>query len=141
VPEYFLGSEDDEVTEPADRAYWEKRATKATVEMADSLLQLVQEFAPSFSLKYNKFYIGLAADGVPNNFVIFRPKKGFLTFQPRLEQSEEIQGLLDASGIDVMEYSSRGGGRYRIRLEKGDLQKHKELIRDLMKRAYGEPEE
>jgi hypothetical protein len=50
--------------------------------------------------RYNKFYIGLAADGVPNNFVIFKPKKGFITIQPRLEQSEEIQGILDASGID-----------------------------------------
>jgi len=39
-----------------------------------------------------------------------------------------------------MEYDGRRG-RYRIRLEKKDVEKHKELIRDLMKRAYGGADE
>jgi len=139
--EMTLGAdEDDEQDETADRAYWEKRATKATVEIADDLLPMVREVAPGLSLKYNKFYIGLAKDGVPNNFAIFRPKKGYLRFEPRLERSDDVQTLLDKSGIDVMEYDGRRG-RYRIRLEKKDVEKHKELIRDLMKRAYGEADE
>ncbi len=136
--EMRLGPEDDDV--PADRAYWEKRATKATVEMVDALLPMIRKVAPGHSLKYNKFYIGLAADGMPNNFVVFRPKKGFLSFEPRLEKAADIQKILDKSGIDIMDYDSRWG-RYRIRLKKGDLEKHKELIRELMKRSYGEPEE
>ncbi|MDD5761182.1 MAG: DUF5655 domain-containing protein [bacterium] len=132
--------EDDEPYETADRAYWEKRATKATVEIADDLLPMIREIAPGLSLKYNKFYIGLAKDGAPNNFVVFRPKKGYLRFEPRLESSEEVQKLLDDSGIDVMEYDARWG-RYRIRLEKKDVVTHENLIRGLMKRAYGGAEE
>lgn len=52
-----LVDEDEEGQEVTDRAYWEKRGTKATLEITDSLLRLVNEFAPDLTLKYNKFYI------------------------------------------------------------------------------------
>jgi hypothetical protein len=40
--------DEDETAErtPTDRPYWEKRATKATVEMADQLLSIVKEIRP-----------------------------------------------------------------------------------------------
>jgi len=136
-----LVDEDEEGQEVTDRTYWEKRGTKSTLEITDSLLNLVNEFAPDLTLKYNKFYIGLAMkSGQPNNFVIFRPKKSWVRFEPRIERSEEIQPKLEEAGIDVMVYDSRWG-RYRIRLEKGDVKKHETLLRELMKTAYGETSE
>jgi len=133
-----LVDEDEEGQEVTDRAYWEKRGSKSTLEATDSLIGLVNEFAPQLALKYNKFYIGLATkNGQPNNFVIFRPKKDWVRFEPRLERSDEIQSKLEAAGIDVMEYDTRWG-RYRIRLGKGDVKKHELLLRDLLKEAYGE---
>ncbi len=136
--EMRLGLEDEDDDEDVtDRAYWEKRGGKNTLEVTDSLLALVHEFSPDLSLKYNKFYIGLAKDGRPNNFVIFRPKKDWVRFEPRLERSDEIQRKLEDAGIDIMEYDARWG-RYRIRLSKGDLKKHEQLLRDLLKQAYGE---
>jgi hypothetical protein len=132
-----LVDEDEERQEVTDRAYWEKRGTKGTLEITDSLLGIVNEFAPDLTLKYNKFYIGLASkSGQPNNFVIFRPKKDWVRFEPRLDRSEEVQAKLETAGIDVMEYDSRWG-RYRIRLGKSDVQKHGPLLRELMKSAYG----
>lgn len=56
-----LVDEDEEAQDLTDRAYWEKRGSKASVELADSLLMLVRTVAPGLSLKYNKFYIGLAS--------------------------------------------------------------------------------
>lgn len=50
-----LVDEDEEGQEVTDRAYWEKRGTKGTLEITDSLLGLVNEFAPDLTLKYNKF--------------------------------------------------------------------------------------
>lgn len=133
-----LVDEDEEGQEITDRAYWEKRGTKATLEITDSLLGLVNDFAPDLILKYNKFYIGLATtSGQPNNFVIFRPKKDWVRLEPRLDRSEEIQAKLEEAGIDVMEYDSRWG-RYRIRLGRADVRKHEPLLRALMKKAYGE---
>ena len=133
-----LVDEDEEGQEITDRSYWEKRGTKGTLEITDSLLSLVNEFAPDLTLKYNKFYIGLAtSSGQPKNFVIFRPKKDWVRFEPRLDRSEEVQSKLEAAGIDVMEYDSRWG-RYRIRLEKADVKKHEPLLRELMKMAHGD---
>src|ERR1051326_1984432 len=64
-----LVEEDEEVKETTDREYWLKRASDSTVKMADEALEIIKSFKPSVSLKYNKFYIGLAEDGHVNNFV------------------------------------------------------------------------
>ena len=75
LSELSLGLVDeDEEQEPTDRSYWEERGTKETVALADELLKIVKGFDPAFDLKFNKFYIGLARNGQPNNFAIFEPK-------------------------------------------------------------------
>jgi hypothetical protein len=132
-----LVDDDEEVQEVTDRGYWEKRSGKTAMELTDTLLGIVQSVDPGLSLKYNKFYIGLAKNGQPNNFVIFRPKRDFVRFEPRLSRSEETQSSLDAAGLDVMDYDVRWG-RYRIRLGKGDLPKHEKLLRDLIAKSFQE---
>lgn len=132
-----LVEEDEEVSEVTDRAYWESRGSKQTVAMAEEVLELINEFAPGLELKYNKFYIGLAKQGQPNNFVVFRPKKSAMRFEPRLTQSEEIETKIDGSGLDVMEYDNRWG-RYRVRLAKGDVKKYGALIQELCRLAHKE---
>lgn len=128
--------EEDEEAEATDRNYWEtQRGSKATVAVADDLLGMIHSFAPGLELKYNKFYIGLAREGQPKNFVIFRPKRQHLKLEPRLKQAEEIQRMLDEAGLDVMEYDKRWG-RYRIRLTKDELKKHRDTLTAVMKRAF-----
>jgi hypothetical protein len=129
--------EDEETREVTDRAYWESRGSRQTVAMVDEVLTLIREFAPDVELKYNKFYIGLAKNGQPNNFVVFRPKKTAMRFEPRLSVSEEIEKKIEASGTDLLEYDRRWS-RYRLRLDKGDVRKHADLIRELCKLAYAE---
>jgi len=127
--------EDEEVQEATDRAYWEKRGSKATLAMADQMLTMLQSLDKDLAFKYNKFYIGLVKQGQPNNFVIFCPKKDWLRFEARLERSDEIQAKLDEAGLDIMEYDPRWGS-YRIRLVKADLAKHELLLMELLKAAY-----
>ena len=110
-----LVEEDEEVRAVTDRSYWEARASRHTLAMADEMLEVVRDLDPDLEFKYNKFYIGLAKGGQPNNFVIFRPKKDWLRLEVRLDRSDETQAQLDGSGLDVMDYDSRWG-RYRIRL-------------------------
>jgi hypothetical protein len=107
--------EDEEVQAVTDRAYWEQRASRATLAMTDELVEVVRALDAQLEPKYNKFYIGLAKRGQPSNFVIFRPKKDWVRAEVRLPQSDEIQNRLDSSGLDIMDYDSRWG-RYRIRL-------------------------
>jgi hypothetical protein len=137
LDEMRLGLVDDEeeVAEVTDRGYWEKRASKATLETMDSLVEAMKEFGPGLSPQYTKFYIGMANNGQTRNFVIFRPKKDKLRVEPRLEPSDETQGQLDEAGLDVMDHT---GTRYRIRLGKEDVQRHEKLLVGLLRRAYEE---
>lgn len=130
-----LVDEDEEVRELTDRDYWIKRGTNETVALADELLEVVREYYSGFELKYNKFYIGLAKDGQPNNFVIFRPRKKDLNIEIKLPQSEEVQKIIDDASLDDMGYDTRWGN-YRIRISKQDLKKNKEAYNILLKMAF-----
>ena len=129
--------DEDETPESTDRNYWESRGTKKTVAMADQLLKIAQEHDPSLELKYNKFYIGLARNGQPCNFMIFRPKKAFLRFEVRLKNTSETQERLEAAGLDVMDYDSKWG-YYKIRLQLGEIDKHKDILMNVIAEAYTE---
>lgn len=131
-----LVEEDEETQEVTDRAYWESRGSKKTVGMADSILELAKQFDDKLELKYNKFYIGMAKDGQPTNFLIFRPKKGFIRLEPRIKNSTETTERFESAGLDVMDYDSRWG-RYRIRLKPGEVEKQKEILTEVVKEAFG----
>lgn len=137
-----LVDDDEEIQEATDRGYWETRSSKTTVAMADELLEIVRQFDPSLELKFNKFYIGLARHGQADNFVVFRPKKNYIRVEPRLDKDEFIEQKIETAGIDVMDYDARWS-RYRIRLAKGDVKKHIELLTELLAasfKAYGSDE-
>jgi hypothetical protein len=130
-----LVDEDEEIAETADRAYWEARGSKETVALADQILTMARKHDPRLELKYNKFYIGLAKDGSPMNFITFRPKKGFLKFEPRLPETTETQEQLETAGLDLLAYD-KGWGRYRIRLQKADLDRSRAVIEAMVEKAY-----
>lgn len=130
-----LIEEDDEPQEVTDRSYWENRGSKSTVSMADEILEIIREFAPELSLKFNKFYIGLARDGQPKNFVIFRPQKTAIRAEIRLDRSEELDKRIEIAGVDLLEYDSRYR-RYKIRLPKGQVKGHEALLRELLKQSW-----
>ena len=129
-----LIEEDEEVKEVTDRNYWLSRGTENTVKLADEMLALVNEFAPDYEFKYNKFYIGLAKDGRPYNFAVFRPKKNNMQVEIKLPHSEELDTILEENQLDDMGYNKRYGN-YRIRLTKGEIQKKKEVLKDLLTKA------
>jgi len=129
-----LVDEDEEVQETTDKDYWLKRGTQATVKMADEVLEIINSFKPGYELKYNKFYIGLAKDGQPNNFAIFRPKKNHMRIELKLQKSDEIDKTIKDNELDEMGYDNRWGN-YRIRLNKGEISKKKEVLKTLLENA------
>lgn len=132
----LVDEDEDAQAAPTDRAYWEeKRGTKATVMLADRMLEIVREFDSTLKLKYNKFYIGLEKDGQPYNFVSFRPKKNQLNFELKLPQTEAIDEKIDQAGIDTLEYNKRWG-LYRLRLTKNDIQSKSEVLKELCQMAH-----
>jgi len=131
----LVDEDEDAEAAPTDRAYWEKRATKATVALADDLLGMVKQFDPSLELKYNKFYIGLSREGQPYNFVSFRPKKSNINFELKLPQTEELDAKIEEAGIETLEYNKRWG-LYRLRLTKEQVKTKADTLGELMQLAY-----
>jgi hypothetical protein len=130
--------EEDEPGQATDRTYWIDRGSQASVAVADGMLQLINDVTPGMSLKYNKHYIGLAREGVPDNFIQFRARREHLIAEFRIPRSEEVTALLTDSGIDLLEYATRWG-RYRMRLTGSDLTTRHDLLLDLIRRASGTP--
>jgi hypothetical protein len=138
VDELQLGlvDEDEELQEPSDREYWIKRGSQETVKMADEVLAIINEFTADVVFKYNKFYIGLAKNGQPFNFVIFRPRsKGALNVEFKLPYTDDIQTIIDNEGLDDMGYYKKWGN-YRVRLTKQDIKNKREILKGLMQKAY-----
>jgi len=102
--------------------------------MADELFKVVQSFDSTLELKYNKFYIGLARNGQPDNFVVFRPQKTGLVLEVRLDQSSETQAKIEQEGLNTLDYSR--WGYYRLKLFKDDLEKHRAFLRETMLLAF-----
>lgn len=127
--------EDEEIREVTDRGYWECRGTKATLATLDGIFEIVHGLDPALELKYNKFYVGLAKNGQPHNFVISRPQKNALMLTVRLQQSPEIQARLEESGMEALDYDKREGG-YRIRLGIDDLKNRCDVLRLLIEMAF-----
>ena len=126
--------EDAEAT-PTNRAYWEQKTSKSMVALADDLLAIVKQIDPALELKFNKFYIGLARDGQPNNFVIFRPRKNHIMLEVNLPASDDVTQLIEQSGLDTLDYIKRWGN-YRLQLSTADVSGKLEVLRELMRRAY-----
>lgn len=130
--------EEDEPGQATDRSYWVQRGSPSTVATADSVLELIGEVAPGMELKYNKHYIGLAKDGVADNFIAFRARREHLIAEFRIARTDEVTAMLDDSSLDRLEYDKRWG-RYRVRLTSKDVAEHRQLLLDLIRRAHGTP--
>jgi predicted transport protein len=130
-----LGTEEeDDEFEVVDRSYWDKRATKETVALVDTMLDLIHVFDPTIELNYTKVYIGLSQGGHTNNFVVFKPQKTAVRLEVRLAKSEEVDTQLQEKGLDLIDYTT--WGRYRIRLSKADIKDHAEFLKELMRKSY-----
>jgi hypothetical protein len=132
-----LVDEDEERTEAADRSYWETRGSKLTVRLADDVLKFVQAVEPKMQLNFTKNYVGLARDGVADNFLILGPKKTHLHLALRLDKTDEIDAAIESSGLDALPYGRRHG-RYRLRLTEADLTERAAAVRQLVERAWRE---
>jgi hypothetical protein len=120
---------------PTDRKYWEEnRATKETLQLTDELFGIVRELDPTLELKYNKFYIGLARNGQPDNFVVFVPRKKFAAIETRIPRTDDVDAQIKASGLDLS-YDNQWG-RYRVNVDRDGLKHHRDLIKDLVGLAF-----
>ena len=131
-----LGTEEEDELEVVDRKYWETKGSKDSLKLADSILAIVDEVAPGFTLKYNKHYIGLSnKQGISKNFISITPRKKAVLLSAKLQQAEEIQALLEQTDMDILAYDKQWN-QYRVRLTEKDIQQSKATLLQLVQKAY-----
>jgi hypothetical protein len=131
-----LGTDEEDAAGAAtDRAYWESKASPASLKLADKFIELAREKDSSLAPKYNKYYIGLARNGIADNFISLKPKQKWIIFQPKVPSNPELNQRLDDAGLQVMAYERRFN-HYKIRLSESELNEHIDLIREIISMAY-----
>ena len=131
-----LGDEEEFEKEATDRGYWERLSSKETLKLIDSILEISNKSAPGFQLKYNKYYVGMSKDGNRSqNFISFIPRKSSIILNVKYEENAEFDNLLKDTDIDVMSYD-KPWNQYRLRLNESDIGKYKDLLLNLIDKAY-----
>jgi hypothetical protein len=130
--------EEDSAGAATDRLYWESKANSASLKLADRFVELAKEKDSTLLPKYNKYYIGLARNGIADNFFSLKPKKNWIIFQPKIAPNIELNQKLDDAGLHVLAYERRFN-HYKIRISEAELTEHIDLIREIISMAF-EPE-
>jgi hypothetical protein len=85
-----------------DRNYWNTKATKKSVAMADDILNMINTSVNTQqNLNYNKYYIGLH-DGIKSrNFIYMKPKKQFTHLFVEVDGKENWIEQIEEKGISA----------------------------------------
>ncbi len=137
LDELELGLEESDGAEKVirTRADWEARVPKSILQIVDSIFEAVKALDPAYELNYKKYFIGLARSGIANNFITFRPKQKFVKFSFGLDQSEELEKQIEASGLEMIGYEKKWR-EYTLRLVPSDYSVHKDLLARIVKLAH-----
>ena len=136
LDEIEYGVEEEEISEPKDRPYWERKSMPEVLSILDSLKNSLNKFFPEVDLNYNKHYIGLKKNNVSDNIVFFIPRRSYLYMgvsKKRLSE-ETVNNLEDAGLIFI----NKKGRDYGVRIpNKNELEEKMPLIENLFKEAGG----
>jgi hypothetical protein len=136
-----IGWEDDSTSSKVvtDRSYWERKATPQTVKFADTFLSFVKEVSndQTLELKYNKYYIGLAHNGIPDNFMTFKPRKQGMVVAFKLARTDELFNRIEES-LDYLSYNPRWS-ECQVKFSETDFAANKDLVSELIKLAKKMP--
>lgn len=134
LDEVIRGSEEEENGGgEIDRAYWEKKGSKSTLEIVDTCLEILREIDPSINLKYNKIYIGLTNRFGVNNFIVFRARKQqhVIVTAYGLNEDDKLEWRTKLDENDFSLLSDESYDAVRFRLHKEEVQQHRDLIKKL----------
>ena len=120
-------SDDEEQYEVTDRRYWENKSTPKMLKDVDAIVSELQGIIGGYELKYNKFCIGMVKDGVPKNFLMFKPKKNFLYLIFKGHDDSDLMQQAEDEGLDLS-FKPRFREYYLRIKDYSEYKKHKEFI-------------
>ncbi|MFH1467835.1 MAG: hypothetical protein ABIO70_25850 [Pseudomonadota bacterium] len=120
---------------PADRKYWENRASAKVVKLIDDLFSLLNEGQErAFSPNYNRYYIGVMDGHKGSTFVFLRPRKQFVHMRVQFPDVESWLERIEEAGLD----GTLQDGRLQVTLKPGDEKKHRDLLVNMLREARKE---
>jgi hypothetical protein len=126
-----IATDEEDTVVATDRAYWEKRSTPKMLKLMDELFECLGEAKQGYEYKYNKYYVGVAKDGIVKNFVAFAPKKTYIWFRIKSYKNQEVEDKLSEKGVDIS--YENAWSRYNIKLDSiSDFKDNKDLIMRLV---------
>jgi hypothetical protein len=137
IDELRLGEDDSTVIikGTTTRKDYEDQVPKQILDLVDALYEVLKQIDKEYELKYNKYYIGLIRSGVVNNFIQFRPKQNFLKLTFKCAQSPDLEKAMEGAGFDIMGYDQKWR-EYTIRVTPKDYHGNKDLLKDIIQKAY-----
>ena len=118
------------VLPPVDRSYWTNKSSEPIIQLADELLEIINEKAkPTQQLNYNKHYIGLSDGNRSNNFIYFLPRKRYLRVVTPGGWSEELSARFDEAELEA---ERQKDDELVFNLHPADFKRHNELIRSVI---------
>lgn len=130
--------EEEEASEPANRAYWEKRSCPEMLKISDALLGIVKAVEPNIEENYNRYYIGLLRNNVAANYCYFKPKKAFVHMFFRIGKPDDEQ-MKRLEDVDIeAEYTK--WNVLKMKFSQNSTSQQIELIKqfvELAKKNYG----
>ena len=125
---------DFETAEVTDKNYWEKRSSPKIIKTVEAIFSDTKEIIGDFELKFNKFYIGIAKDGIAKNFIHFYPRKSFVYFAIKIVEDEEITKKLENTGSDFS-YSTRDKEYLIVFQNHEAFKNHKDIFLPVVEKA------
>lgn len=120
---------------PTDRTFWEKKASKASLELVDQLLALANDGSTQpRRLSYNRAYIGIEHQGDTEKFIYFRPKKRFVHFYAQLDEKDEWVTPLEDLGVAI----SLKKQHVKVTIDQNKFLNAKPVLSKLLKTAVEE---
>lgn len=117
---------------PADRKYWENRASVKVVKLIDELFTLLNEGSDrTWTPNFNRYYVGVMDGHKGSTFVFLRPRKQFVHLRVQLPEMESWVDRIEEAGLD----GQLRDDRLQVTLKPGDEKKHRELLASLLGEA------
>lgn len=128
-----FGIDEEDGVGPADEASWDAKAPES-MPVFCQMFEMIREIDPGIQPAYRQAHISLEVGGKMSTSVVFYPLKRAVRTSFKVPHDQSLTDKLDEAGFDNL---SKSSVEYSIKIRKGDIEEHPELLCDLIRRALG----
>lgn len=119
----------------SDRGTWLKKSSPQSMELLDKFIDLIRETTNDHKIepKFNKYYIGLAHNGIPNNFVSLKPQRQAIRVEFKIPREDELTSRIEEN-LTFISYDL-SWNLYQVKITDADFTKNEAFLRELVEMA------